>query len=178
MTNSIQGASLLLLEYWKPISALDNAFEVSCTGKIRRIGDSKVIKQGLNAEGYPRVWPWHNKRTVFLNVHQVVAAAFLGTVPVGYEVDHLDANRSKPWLSNLEYVTHEENMQRVKSRCGFAKGVQMPQSILIEDDVAHIKKELRRYFSHIAVVGLAEQFKVSVSTIYLIHYGKSWKHVA
>lgn len=43
-------------------------------------------------------------------LHRVIIGAFNGGSEL--EVDHLDMNKSNNILSNLEYVTHEENMKR------------------------------------------------------------------
>lgn len=42
-------------------------------------------------------------------VHAVVASAFLGPIPNGKQVDHIDDNKLNNCPSNLQYLTPEEN---------------------------------------------------------------------
>src|SRR5262245_44844739 len=48
----------------------------------------------------------------FVRVHILVAAAFLGPRPAGYDIDHIDNDRDNNWLSNLRYLPHSENVKR------------------------------------------------------------------
>lgn len=43
-------------------------------------------------------------------LHQIVWQAFNGEIPKGYEVDHIDDNPSNNCLSNLQLLTHQENL--------------------------------------------------------------------
>lgn len=45
-------------------------------------------------------------------IHSLIAEAFLGPRPEGYDIDHIDGDKSNNHPSNLEYVTHKENMRR------------------------------------------------------------------
>jgi hypothetical protein len=42
-------------------------------------------------------------------VHELVAFAFIGLIPVGYVIDHFDQNKLNNCISNLRYVTPSEN---------------------------------------------------------------------
>lgn len=43
-------------------------------------------------------------------VHRAVVELFIGPIPKGYQVDHIDGNRHNNHVNNLRIVTHEENM--------------------------------------------------------------------
>ena len=45
-------------------------------------------------------------------IHRIVAETFLGSIPEGYDVDHIDGDKSNNCVTNLEIVTHQENMRR------------------------------------------------------------------
>lgn len=45
-------------------------------------------------------------------VHQLVLMAFVGSPPSGMECHHKDHNKLNNHISNLEYVTHSENILR------------------------------------------------------------------
>ena len=47
-----------------------------------------------------------------MTIHRIVAETFLGTIPKRYDVDHLDNDKSNNTVTNLEIITHQENMRR------------------------------------------------------------------
>ena len=58
---------------------------------------------------YPIMRHFGNKRC-----HVLVAYAWLGPRPEGYEIDHLNGDKLNWSADNLEYVTREENRRRSK----------------------------------------------------------------
>jgi len=53
-----------------------------------------------------------NKGYLNISVHQMVAECYLGPCPAGYEVDHIDGNKINNHISNLQYLTKEENLAK------------------------------------------------------------------
>lgn len=51
-----------------------------------------------------------------MTIHRIVAETFIGSVPKGYDVDHIDGDKSNNNVTNLEIVTHQENMIRYYER--------------------------------------------------------------
>lgn len=106
-------------EIWEPVIGFDRNYAVSNLGRLVYLEDAQrgwvragmEIKQHMHPLGYhyiattvghARKKPW---------VHVIVAAAFLGPRPDGYEVNHIDRNKSNNALSNLEYITHKQNLR-------------------------------------------------------------------
>jgi hypothetical protein len=61
------------------------------------------------------------------NVHDLIARAFLGNRPKGYDVDHINGNRADNRPSNLRYVTRSQNLrghQKVRGKSKY-RGVQV-----------------------------------------------------
>lgn len=58
-----------------------------------------------HSRGYLQVYIARNHYLV----HRLVAETFLGEIPKGHEVDHIDRNRSNNALDNLRIVTSHEN---------------------------------------------------------------------
>jgi hypothetical protein len=104
-------------ENWKPVVGFEGHYEVSdhgrvrraCAGKGTRIG--RVLKTPPDTDGYPRVRLSRNGIQLDINVHILVAAAFIGPCPEGKEVNHKNLNRANNRAGNLEYSTHQENIQ-------------------------------------------------------------------
>ena len=97
-------------EIWKPVYGYGGKYEVSNFGRIFTKHQNALKKQRrCPMGGYLRVdlFRKNKRRTVW--VHRLVARAFLGPCPKGYEVHHTDFNRTHNSLSNLEYMTVAEN---------------------------------------------------------------------
>lgn len=95
-------------EVWRTVPELDRRYEVSDQGRVRSWarGPCRVLKPSLSVRGYPRVHI--ASRTI--EVHRLIALAFLGAPPAGLEVRHLDGNPLNAALTNLAYGTKAENM--------------------------------------------------------------------
>lgn len=101
-------------ELWKAIDEFPG-YKVSNLGRVKRV---------VSRYGHPSVrllCSWVDSGTGYLRVglrhglgvqqyvHWLVAAAFLGPCPDGYEIDHRDTDRSNSALSNLRYLPMPEN---------------------------------------------------------------------
>ena len=53
----------------------------------------------------------------FLRVHRAIAHAFLGEIPEGYQVNHINGDKSDNRLTNLEIVTPRENVVHSYETC-------------------------------------------------------------
>lgn len=51
-------------------------------------------------------------------LHRLVAESFVDGFKPGLSVNHIDGNRSNNRASNLEWVTHKENMENLSARGG------------------------------------------------------------
>ena len=97
---------------FRKVKSLNFLYEVSEDGfVVRNSVSKKCLKAVKNNCGY---WKVHvrirgNSKQVY--VHRLVAECWLGDCPIGYEIDHIDRNKSNNHHSNLRYVTHSENCQ-------------------------------------------------------------------
>jgi len=119
-------------ERWLPVVGWP-AYEVSDRGRVRRVTPGRGTYVGHILTPQPIGRPWAKYPAVHLSggsrvarryftVHALVARAFLGEPPPGYEVDHINRDKSDARLVNLEYVTRGENRRRRGNgtcrRCG------------------------------------------------------------
>lgn len=99
-------------ETWLPAYGLEDRFEVSDRGRIRNVKTGHTLIPSLVC-GYFRIRiriPG-SKKKLNVRVHRLVASTFIRP-PVGNEcVNHRDFDRSNNELSNLEWVTPQENTQ-------------------------------------------------------------------
>lgn len=84
-------------------------YDASDSGEVFSCNMNKLLKQETTKNGYKRVNLYCNgKRKRFL-VHRLVWETFVGKIPEGYELDHIDGNPQNNRLENLRVVTHKEN---------------------------------------------------------------------
>ena len=82
-------------------------YKISEFGKVYR--DGKLLNQNTNADGYLVVTIGNRA----IGVHRFVAMAFVENEnpSIKVEVNHIDFNRKNNMPNNLEWVTHQENIQ-------------------------------------------------------------------
>jgi hypothetical protein len=76
-------------------------------------------------------------------VHSLIALAFLGKRPQGYDVMHIDGTRTNNKLNNLKYGTRSENMLHAAAqrRVGSAR--------IVSDHIDHVRA--RHYYRTTAI---------------------------
>ena len=88
-------------------------------------------------------------------IHRVVAATFFGNIEDGYEVNHINEDKSNNNLSNLEIVTRSENMKKYweNHKGNITKnyfGRYMPdKNVFIAKDGSRVKMTLPEYIEMI-----------------------------
>jgi len=106
-------------ESWRPVLGFEGWYEVSDLGRVRRIRKpggapiARILRPGVDTWGYLNVRlsrPGARPRT--LSVHLLVADAFIGPRAPGLEIDHKSGDKNDCRLTNLEPVTHSENLRR------------------------------------------------------------------
>jgi len=93
-------------EYWKAIPDIFG-FEASTHGRIRRVtttrgaGSGHVYVGDTSTHGYRRV-KLGGRRYFIANL---VMLAFIGPKIEGYNIHHIDGDKTNDWLYNLEYIS-------------------------------------------------------------------------
>lgn len=100
------------MEQWRDVKGYEGYYEVSDTGKVRNKVYGNMLKPTENSRGYLFVDLYNSGRKTY-PIHKLVMEAFN---PDGYfegaDIDHKDGNKKNNAFSNLEYVTHAENVLR------------------------------------------------------------------
>ena len=88
-------------------------YSVSTEGRIRKNSTREILSPSRKPSGYMQINLWTNDgRRKKEYVHRLVALTFIpneGRLP---EVNHIDGVRDNNVLENLEWVTHQENMDK------------------------------------------------------------------
>lgn len=102
---------------WKPVEGAEGYF-VNMEGKIK--GRSGKVLKGFPQGDYPSFSPDGGKSS--LRIHRVVAQTFIGDIPEGLVVNHIDEDKTNANVMNLEICTQSHNTRHsVASRKPRAK---------------------------------------------------------
>ena len=97
---------------WKAVNLepYGEVYEVSNLGEVRNKLTGRVLKP-YDKEGYKRVRLVKDKKAFGTGIHRLVLMSFCPVDGMNkLEVDHIDGDKSNNTLSNLRWVTHEENI--------------------------------------------------------------------
>ena len=144
------------------------------SGQVKRNKSGRILRPWLN-HGYEQVSLCKNGITVRRSVHDLVAAAFLGPKPKGFEVNHINGNRSDNRACNLEYVTRKENNHHGRYVLGHNPIGSKHGRSKITEEIAMAIYKMR--VSGKELTEVASTFGVSVSTVSMIASKKIWRHI-
>jgi hypothetical protein len=103
-------------EEWRPVPGYPD-YEVSDRGRVLSKkrnnpgGRHRLLRGVVHPRGYLQVFLRANGAYRNRKVHQLVLEAFVGQMPEGMEVRHLDGDKSNNTLPNLAYGTRSENVR-------------------------------------------------------------------
>tara|TARA_R110000782_G_scaffold208269_1_gene296708 strand:+ start:356 stop:841 length:486 start_codon:yes stop_codon:yes gene_type:complete len=99
-----------MVEIWKDVKGHEGDYQVSNLGNVKSFKGvtERILKNGTNPKGYVIVNLANEGSRVSVTMHRLVMNTF------HYEselhINHINSNIKDNSLSNLEYVTHVENM--------------------------------------------------------------------
>lgn len=109
---------------WRPVVGYENYYLVSILGNVKpilRMGTRGTILKAANKQGYKSVGLSVGNKRKHLAVHRLVAQAFIPNPDNKPCVNHIDGTRDNNHASNLEWCTHQENMNHMKMVLGRTK---------------------------------------------------------
>ncbi len=99
---------------WTPIKGFEGCYLVSKLGLIKSLHTTNKkgnIAFRIDRAGYITVRLSLNGKTHSKYLHRILAEAFIPNPDDKPEINHIDGNKLNNSISNLEFVTHAENMQ-------------------------------------------------------------------
>lgn len=169
------------MEIWKPVPGYEGLYEVSDEARVRRLHKQtppRLKKQYHHKGGKTYYWTiklrdGHRNRET--GVHRLVALAFIGPIPEGYEVNHKNGIGTDNRISNLEIVTRSYNNWHanhiIRTRLP-QQGSKHGRSILTEQEVLEIRARAAE-----GLGALSSAFDVSPPTISMILNRRTWRHI-
>ena len=105
-------------EIWKDIKGYEGLYQISNYSNIIGLksrwgvrATPRKVSQHKTRKGYMRCGLTKNNIHKCYMVHVLVYEAFNDKIPIGYEVNHKDFNRSNNNINNLEIMTHADNIR-------------------------------------------------------------------
>lgn len=166
-----------MTEIIKDIKGFEGRYTISNLGIVRSKLTGIIMKPNITKFGYARINLRKAKSREYKSyfIHRLVATHFLANPKQLPEVNHVDCNRTNNVVTNLEWVTKEENIKH-SFICGSAtnKGSKNPNSKLKEDDIKAIKQlhKTGRFYN----TTIAKLFKISSSTVDNIINNITWSN--
>lgn len=161
---------------WKTIPAFGGRYEASETGEIRHSLNKNTRKARKNRYGYLQLnFPKNDGtgKSETALVHRLIALTFIPNPLSLPDVNHKDGNKQNNCVSNLEWVTRQENVKHAYSM-GLAhtyKGENHINAKFTNEEVLKIKE---LYKCGISQQKIADFFNVSQPTIGRIIRGERY----
>jgi hypothetical protein len=157
-------------EVWKAVVGYEGVYEVSNLGRVKRILPASHTRAGRivkattygNGKKYLRVSLSRNNKRISVQIHKLVALAFLGPRPDGMTINHIDTDPTNNRDTNLEYVTFLGNYWHAR------KNGTMPLSFT-DAQVS----EIRKLSATMPVEDIAEKFGAREHSIWRIVTGRT-----
>ena len=100
--------------YWHPKYKY---YLASKCGKILSLKrkEKRILKLYTTIDGYLFFKLCENNKKINYLIHRFVYETFKGIIPKEKEIDHRDSNKKNNFISNLQLLSHKENIR--KSKC-------------------------------------------------------------
>tara|TARA_R110000803_G_scaffold27719_2_gene64600 strand:- start:325 stop:702 length:378 start_codon:yes stop_codon:yes gene_type:complete len=115
-------------EIFKDIPNYEGCYQVSNLGRVKslkrlvkhpsgslKVVNSRILKLINHGQGYMMVNLNRKNKSKTMKVHQLVAMAFLGHTPMGFNgliIDHINGIKEDNRLKNLQRITQKENFAK------------------------------------------------------------------
>lgn len=159
-------------EVWRDIVGYEGFYKVSNFGRIKSLyrRKEKILKPSFSKRGYYALCLSKNGISKKVDVHILVAKAFIPNTQNNPVVHHKDSNPLNNNADNLEWVTYSKNVEHI-----YNSGTR--QRKLTNEDIYYIRKVYKPFDKNFGANALARKFEVSPSTICDIFSGKYYKNI-
>ena len=163
----------MMEEIWLPIPGF-SLYQVSSMGRLKTFnwkgsGREAILRPAKSRDGYYKtVLKSDDGKNHSWGVHRWVAMAFIGEIPEGYEVNHINGDKSDNRADNLEYVTrsgniiHAYRLALIKPKVGELNGMAKLTNDQVREIRDYVSKCSKRYYGR---KELAQKYGVSECTI-------------
>lgn len=176
-------------EIWKDVNGYSGLYQVSNLGRVRSVDRMITYSDGRNFKYKQKILNWNigtksrrcyvhlyqNSKRKGMLIHRLVAIAFLENPLNLPEINHIDGNTLNNQVSNLEWISHLDNMQH-----GFRTGLINNTGVLhgnnkyTEDQILKVIGLIKEGSTSIQIEKLTN---VKAATVNAIRKGSQWRHL-
>lgn len=98
-------------EIWKGFIFGGMDYKISNKGRVFGMGSGKVLKVRLDCDGYEIITCGDASFRTGLRIHRLVATHFVNNPNNLSEVNHIDFDRTNNNFTNLEWISHLDNVK-------------------------------------------------------------------
>jgi hypothetical protein len=173
---------LLIKEEWRKVEDFPY-YHVSSLGRIRSsnpfANKPRILSGSYSCRGgYQTViltrYQDNKREKKCFTVHPLVARAFIGPRPAGYELHHKDGNPRNNAASNLEYVTSSENTTRAVDMGRWPVGSRRWNAVHSESE-AELVLELKA--TGLRPSEIRRRTNLPMGFVCHVYAGRAWRHV-
>lgn len=178
------------VEVWKSVKGYEGLYEVSTFGRVKALSRTytdkngrvstikeRIMKQSIGNAGYWQTALRRNGVSSTTNIHRTLAETFVPNPDKKPFVNHIDGNKTNNEISNLEWVTHEENIKHAAKNGLMKKGESHHGSKLDGDKVRFIRSNVTTNGGKMSYRELGAMFGVSRHVLQCAVYRRTWTHV-
>ena len=146
-------------------------YNISTDGTIVNVATNTTLKPFIDRRGYENysLWGDDGSRKTF-RCHQLVARMFLDNPNHYPQVDHLDCNKRNNSVSNLEWVSNDENQSRARRN-----GLYAPANTYPEDLIHEICKLLEAGYN---IYEVSDILGAPQDLIFCVYHRITWKSIS
>lgn len=148
-------------EIWKPVPDFERHYLVSNRGRFKSLGGrignwkERILKPKVMKDGYLYIRMNSSNGQELFNAHRMVARVFLPNPENKKEVNHKNLKKDDNKVSNLEWVTPQENQRhavllrgewRGGGRCGGSSKYPIPNYVPGMSSTKEGKKEYMKHY--------------------------------
>ena len=97
-------------EVWKPIKGYEGKYEISNLGGVRNRKRGNKLLPYRDGRNHLKVGLHHDGKQKHVFVHRLIYEAFVGEIPDGYVIHHIDHNQFNNCVDNLKLMSRSEHM--------------------------------------------------------------------
>ena len=103
-----------MIEEWKVIDGYNNNYSISNKGNVKNNKTDKILKQGIDRNGYNNLDLYVNGKRKKVVIHRLVALTFIPNPENKPCVDHINNIKTDNNVNNLRWATNSENQYNKK----------------------------------------------------------------
>lgn len=161
------------MEIFRNIKNFENTYEISNLGRVRNKKTQLFLKPSYNKKGYQYVYlSYSHTGRVKWYIHRLVAVHFIPNPSNKPQVNHIDGIVTNNIVSNLEWVTNEENQRHAVLNNLHYQGENHKDSKFNEQSIILLPKLVKAGFTVSQLNYLTGVANVNIDKIIK---GKTWR---